>query len=280
MITVTHHEQQAVFFQFIEPLDHGPAVGNEFPGGMAATHVQIGVVQRFKFFVFERPDDGILRIVVQEHDVRELDARPLADFQPRRDALQDRRLGGADSRIALFFVGVHFKIDRENDAAAHGRYGRFAFDKNKTARQFAENAFAAVFIHRFAHGGDACGAIAGKIDLRQRKPQRRRLAADKFFQFVPVLLIGSVLIAGDHRPGIQIDRRYGKQYFRYGYAFVFHILLRLLCSVIDHDENDDRQHERQNFDGNVVDKYAGYFAPETFFSHACFLPASAPRSFQ
>ena len=179
------------------------ALGDEPAGDMAAVLHQVGIVQLFKRirFLKQRLDDAAVRVVDQDHDVRQLHARALAHLEARRDALDHGFFGRADERGRAGGVFIRFEIDREDNAAARAGAARPALGEHHTGGKRAQRAVGYVAAHGLVDLRGAPGNIRVlQIDFGQRQPQGGGGVADDAVGLCPVFGLRGILVARDDRP--------------------------------------------------------------------------------
>ena len=168
----------------------------------AALH-QVGVIHLFKAvgFVKQRLDDPAVRVVDQDHDMRQLHARALPHLEPRRDTLDHGFFGRADERSRAGGVLIGLQIDREHDTAARAGAARPALGQDDARGQGAQRAVRDVTAHGLVDARGAVGdVVVLQIDLGQGQAQGRGRVPDDAVRLGPVFGLRGILVAGDDRP--------------------------------------------------------------------------------
>ena len=171
----------------------------------AAEH-QLGVVESRQVAVEEGLDDSALRIVDEDHDVRDFQGRVAADLDARCQARYHRSLGGADQGAGAVIVAVLLEVESDEQAVARGDVRCLPVDEDESRRQLLQDAPRRVVGHGGANPGDALRAVVGfEVGLGKDELYRRRRRTYAAHDIPPVAGIGSVLVAGDDGPGVDRD---------------------------------------------------------------------------
>ena len=146
-------------------------------------------------------DDGLLRVVDEEHDVRQLNGGVAADPGPGRDALLDGGLGGTDEGAAAGGEVVGVQVHHPHQAVADAAVGLLALHIDEGGGQRLKDALIQIVRHGGVDVGDELVHIGGlQIGLRQNEAQRGGGVAHLLLHRLPVLRLGGELIAGHHGP--------------------------------------------------------------------------------
>ena len=231
VVAVAHREQQRRVIAVLRAervgvgqrghrVDRALHVGlavDEPAGDVTAVEHEIGVVDRFERvgLLGERLDDGALRIVDQNEDVRQLQRRALADSETRRNALDDRALGGADQRRCALVIIIAFEIERHDKSPARvARHG--TSDQHKALRLGFQDALRHILAHVAADRCDALRfAVLAQERFRQEQVKRRRSVADVGARRLPVFGLRGELVARDDRPLRKVRPLRGKHHIGY-----------------------------------------------------------------
>ena len=144
-------------------------------------------------------DDGIFRVVDQQHDMRRLQHGVAPHRHARRQALKYGPLGGTDGRGRTGSVVIAFEVYCADDAAAHSAVRLRAPYINQCVPVSVQQRVAIV-LHRLGNFRKFCRIVAAQIRLGQYHMQRARRIADKTLDLVPVFRLTGKLVAGDDRP--------------------------------------------------------------------------------
>ena len=149
----------------------------------------------------ERLEHGLFGIVDQHQDVRKLQVGALTDRDARRKALRDDGLGRADQSVPAFGIVVLLEVDRAHQAGTDQAVRKAALHIDQTVRVTGEQILLQIIVHRTVDRFDA-GVGVGPVepDLRQRDAQGRRSLTHVLLHTVPVVGLGSELVAGDDAP--------------------------------------------------------------------------------
>ena len=191
------------FQRVLHLLDH--VFGQEVAVDMTAVLHQLKAVCLLEAVLLfsQRLDDGELRVVDQQQDMRHLERSVLADLYARRDALKHGRLGRADRGGRALAVVVILQVDDADNAAAQGIVG-LALDIDHAVLVGIEHITVKILLHIGVDIIDTCAVVIAQIDLGQDDVQCRGLVADDLLHIVPVFRLAGVLVTGDNRPFVKI----------------------------------------------------------------------------
>ena len=149
----------------------------------------------------ERLEDGLFRIVDQHKNVGELQVGASADRDARRQTLRDDSLGRADQAVRVFGVIVLLQIDGAHQARADQSVRKTAFHVDQAVGVTGEQTPVQILVHRAVDRFDALfGVGAVEPDLGQSDAQGRRSVTHELLHTVPVVGLGSELVAGNNAP--------------------------------------------------------------------------------
>ena len=188
---------------------------------MAAVLHQIRVIDLLQGIgLFEhRLDDGAVRVVDEQHDVRNFDRSVFADSKARRNALDNGFLGRANERTGAGCVFIAFQINGSNQTAARRCAAGITLGQDETGRQLGQRAVGQILLHGFV---DVCNTVCYisvlQIDLRKRQAQGGRCITDDVVGLSPILFLRSILVTSDNSPFLQVDAVLWHQDLWYGYT--------------------------------------------------------------
>ncbi len=129
---------------------------------------EVKVIELIKLLRFggQGLDDGALRVINEDKDVGEFKDGVFANFDPGRQAIDDRTFGGADQALRAFVEIIAFQIQGEHQSVAGFAFG-VAAHKNETFTGF-EQACIQIVLHGLL--GDLVSILARfffQINFRQ-----------------------------------------------------------------------------------------------------------------
>ena len=151
--------------------------------------------------VCQRTDDGIVRIIDEQHDVRKLQGCVPADRLTRRDPLEHGPLGRPYQRRAVRRVVILLQVDLADYSAADSPVALHALQIDHAVRILFENAFFLIFEHRLVDLLDVLLRVpVFKLGLRQDQTKRGWMLPYELLHALPILGLGCELIARHHGP--------------------------------------------------------------------------------
>ena len=185
------------------PIDR-PSVGHVPAAQSTAALHQLEIVRRFQVVLEQRLDDGSLGIVDEHHDVRRFQGRLPTHGDAGRQAVAVRPLRAANQFPCAWSVVECVEVQGDNQPSSRGRPTDRAFNEHESGRLRFEYTARQVLVHAAVDRRDhARAVIAPELRLGKNEMERRRSVADEPSGLKPIVRLGRVLVAGDHRPGLQ-----------------------------------------------------------------------------
>ena len=188
---------------------------------MTTVHVEVEVIEFFQLmslFVV-RLDDVLIAVVDEEYDVRQLHRRVLPYGETRGDAVGNDALRRADGRLRGMDVGIFLQVHGSDDAEAGVAVGGLPLDEDEAVFEGAEHSARQIVQHGLI---DVLYPLLGvavlKVDLGEDELERAGRVSHLAREFVPIVPLGSELIAGNHREFfglLDLGQQYVERLYRF-----------------------------------------------------------------
>ena len=164
----------------------------------------------------QRLDDGSPGIVDQHHDVRRLQGRLLAHRYAGRQAVAIGPLRAANQFPRTRPVVERVEVEGDHKPSSPHGPTNCAFNEHESGRLMLEDAAIEVLDHASVDPRGRLGTVgAPELRLGQDEVECRRSITDEARGLLPVIGLGRVLIAGNHRPRLHGDICPGQQQRRH-----------------------------------------------------------------
>ena len=150
-------------------------------------------------------NNGLVRIVDQQHHVGQLDGRVAAHLGPGRNAIQHGALGGTDQCAGAGGEIVSVQVHHTDQAMTDLAVGLLALDVDQGIGQRLEHAVRQILLHGVI---DILNVLVHvgclQIGFRQDQAQGGGRVAHLLFHRLPVLRLRGELVAGDDCPLVHV----------------------------------------------------------------------------
>ena len=133
---------------------------------------QLKVVSLLQISLKKRLDNRLLRIINQNHDMRQLNSGIFPNPNPWRQAVDNRTFGSPDHGFGARAIIVGFQIERHNQALARWCLTGFTINQNKPLLLLNQNTISQVLIHTSVDVSNSrIAIIIFQINLREDQTQ-------------------------------------------------------------------------------------------------------------
>ena len=150
----------------------------------------------------------VLRIVIEQHDVRHFNACVHPNLDAGRQTILNRVLRRPDRRVGSVGVVKCLKIDHADQSAPNLAAGKRSLHKNQAVLICLKHIGSEILEHGLLNPRHTIRfVISAEIIFREHQMKSRRRIADKPLHLCPVLSVRGELIAGNDAPFAQITSR-------------------------------------------------------------------------
>ena len=164
----------------------------------AAQHQTEGICGGLLAKAVRQRHDGMVGVVDQQHNVRQLKTCAAAHLHARRDSLQHRALGGTDTRLRALMIVVFLQIDQTQKSLADGQIGLVSAHVDHAVPVLLEH-LNQIFVHCGINAGNALLLLV-QIHLGQYHIERGGGITHLALGCFPVFGLTGELVAGHHGP--------------------------------------------------------------------------------
>ena len=183
-----------------------PFAVHEVPGDVPASLHEVEVVHLLQARAEQGLDDGPAGVVDEDHDVRGLDGRVLADLYPGREAFDDGPLGCPDEAFGAFMEIVPLEVEGHHEALARAPPGGDPVNEDEARPLRSERAVVEILPHAGIDLSRGLFVVALlEVRLGEDDMKGGRVLPHEVPDPFPVFGLRGVLVAGDHGPSREVD---------------------------------------------------------------------------